>query len=135
LQEQDDILNVVKRLQRRWHIRRARFYIEGGEPGPKEDGYRAVHLIVAKNERFVEVQFRTPAQDDWANSVEQDTRLEPGLGLKWGSGPSDLREYYRVIAEYMAASDRGIEADPELRDQMVRLYAATRKHFPPAAES
>jgi ppGpp synthetase/RelA/SpoT-type nucleotidyltranferase len=33
--------------QPRWQIRRKREYIEGRE-GPKEDGYRAVHLVVAR---------------------------------------------------------------------------------------
>ncbi len=60
---------------------------------PNESGYPAIHLVVLQNGRRIEIQLRTPWQDMWAQSTEEDTaRL--GLGLKFGLGPDDLCEYY-----------------------------------------
>lgn len=55
--QQDQIDEVVRCLQRaeRRKIRRLRQYIDGGDPGPKADGYRAVHVVVEKNGCFVEI--------------------------------------------------------------------------------
>lgn len=126
---QDEILAVVKELQsqRRWNIRRERFYLDGMDDGPKADGYRAVHLVVVKNDRFVEVQFRTPGQDRWANSLEKETRLGPGEGLKWGTGPADLREYYRVISELIAMTERGETPAHDFMERLSKLYAQTQQ--------
>jgi hypothetical protein len=40
-------------------------------------GYRAVHVVVERGRRFVEVQIRTTLQDQWAQIVER-------LGDRWG---------------------------------------------------
>jgi putative GTP pyrophosphokinase len=98
LPSQRQVFAVCNMLDKadRWTIRRRRFYIRGGDPGPKSDGYRAVHLVVAKDGCYVEIQLRTPYQDSWAQSVEQDTR-RLRADLKFGAGPDELREYYLLV--------------------------------------
>lgn len=116
------------RTQPRWKIRRIREYVEGRDPGPKDDGYRAVHVIVERDERFVEIQLRTPWQDLWAQSVEQDTRrLHPGL--KFGAGPADLREYYRLSSELFAMRERDETPTEEFLVELAKLFQATRGYF------
>lgn len=117
------------RSQTRWEIRRIREYVTGRDPGPKPDGYRAVHIVVVKDDRFVEIQFRTPWQDRWAQSVEQDTR-RLRAGLKFGAGPADLREYYRVIAEYLEWRERNEEPPQELLEELTKLFHATGGYYP-----
>jgi ppGpp synthetase/RelA/SpoT-type nucleotidyltranferase len=131
LPSQEHVMSIVSMLDKakRWTIRRQRFYIEGGDPGPKDDGYRAVHLIVVKDECFIEIQLRTPWQDSWAQSVEQDTR-RLGAALKFGAGPDDLRAYYRLISEFVAMREAQIEADEDFMRDLAKLYAATRRYFP-----
>ena len=131
LPTQTQVLAVVEMLNKadRWTIRRQRHYIEGRDPGPKSDGYRAVHLVIAKNECFVEIQLRTPRQDVWAQSVEQDTR-RLRADLKFGSGPDDLREYYRMSSEYFAMIELGIEPEQAFMEDLAKQYAATRRYFP-----
>jgi ppGpp synthetase/RelA/SpoT-type nucleotidyltranferase len=51
---------------------------------------------VAKDGCYVEIQLRTPYQDSWAQSVEQDTR-RLRADLKFGAGPDELREYYLLV--------------------------------------
>ena len=115
--------------QTRWKIRRVREYITDRDPGPKPDGYRAVHLVVEKDDRYIEIQFRTPWQDRWAQSVEQDTR-RLRAGLKFGAGPADLREYYRVIAEYLEWRERNEEPPQELLEELTKLFDATSGYYP-----
>lgn len=130
---QQQVFDVCEMLEKadRWEIRRRRFYVEGGDPGPKEDGYRAVHLIVAKDGCFIEIQLRTPWQDVWAQSVEQDTR-RLRADLKFGAGPDDLRDYYRLISQYFAMRELHIEPAQEFMEDLAKLYAATRAYFPPS---
>ena len=124
----DDVVGMLERAER-WRIRRLRRYVEGGDPGPKDDGYRAVHVVVEKDGCFVEMQLRTPWQDAWAQSVEQDTR-RLRAGLKFGAGPDDLRAYYRTVSEMFAMREANIEPDEEFMADLAKLYAATRRYFP-----
>lgn len=115
-------------LERRWTIRRVRDYVDG-PPGPKADGYRAVHVIVEKDDRYVEIQLRTPWQDAWAQSVEQDTR-RLREGLKFGAGPDDLRQYYRLISDLLAMRERNEEPSEEFMEDLAKVYGSTRAYFP-----
>jgi putative GTP pyrophosphokinase len=131
LPSQDQVDAIVQdlRKQPRWEIRRAREYVEGRKPGPKSDGYRAVHVIVVKDGCYIEVQLRTPRQDAWAQSVEQDTR-RLGQGLKFGGGPDDLREYYVMVSELLAMRERHEEPEDDFMEQLAAKFAATRTYFP-----
>jgi ppGpp synthetase/RelA/SpoT-type nucleotidyltranferase len=120
---------VVADICERWTIRRVREYVDGRDPGPKPDGYRAVHVVVVKDGRHIEVQLRTPWQDTWAQSVEQDTR-RLAQGLKFGAGPDDLREYYQLISEYLALREQHETPSQEFMQALAKLYDATRRYFP-----
>jgi GTP pyrophosphokinase len=128
-QAQIDIIVSALRTQPRWKIRRLREYVEGRDPGPKSDGYRAVHVIVEKDGYYVEIQLRTPWQDAWAQSVEQDTR-RLGARLKFGAGPVDLREYYVMISELFAMRERSVDPSKEFMEQLAKQFAVTRVYFP-----
>jgi putative GTP pyrophosphokinase len=127
-QEQVDAIVHDLESQPRWTIRRKREYIEGRE-GAKADGYRAVHVIVEKGGYFVEIQLRTPWQDAWAQSVEQDTR-RLGARLKFGAGPDDLREYYVMVSELFAIRERSEEPTSEFMLELSKRFTATRAYFP-----
>lgn len=126
-QQVDDLVRELRR-QPRWKIKRVREYVTGRDPGPKEDGYRAVHVVVERDGRFIEIQLRTPWQDRWAQSVEQDTR-RLRHGLKFGLGPADLREYFRVVAEYFELREANQDAPEELLRELSNLFAATRAYY------
>jgi hypothetical protein len=64
-------------------------------------GYRAVHLVLRLQGRFVEVQVRTTLQDTWANLVE--SYADDGGDLKHGVEPSGTRGLLDVLSR---ASDR-----------------------------
>lgn len=99
---------VAGRLRRNWTITKVRDYTAE----PKEDGYRALHLISRNRGRFVEIQLRTPNQDFWANLVETLSRTS-FPGLKFGQGPEELREFLFDYAEITAQEDLGLASKEE----------------------
>ena len=79
---QDAAYRIAAKLRKNWTITKFRYYIAE----PKQDGYRALHLINRNRGRLIEVQLRTANQDMWANDVERASRmLAPDL--KYGGGP------------------------------------------------
>ncbi|MEO8093162.1 MAG: RelA/SpoT domain-containing protein [bacterium] len=109
LPTRDAVHAVARRLRRNWTVVRVRDYIET----PKEDGYRALHLIVRRRGRLIEVQLRTPFQHMWANMVEDQSR-HLQAALKSGEGPDDVLNAYRDLAETGAKLEAGGESRADL---------------------
>ncbi len=113
---QDAAYRVATRLRRNWTITKTRDYVAE----PRTDGYRALHLINRNRGRLIEVQLRTELQDVWANAVEMDAlRLAPGL--KFGSDPRQLRDFYIVLGEFLADADQGRPVDDALLARVISL--------------
>jgi putative GTP pyrophosphokinase len=114
---EDEVRAIAAHLQRRWAgggpsaARIVREYDYIAKP-KEESGYRAIHLVVEKESRLIEVQLRTRQQHAWAELIESVDRRTTGLGLKGGDAPADVTEYYRLGAELLAVTERG-----ELLDQ------------------
>lgn len=126
LPNQEAVDAVADRLRKNWRDQLVADYDYVREP--KESGYRAIHLVVTQDDRRIEIQLRTPWQDMWAQSAEEDTaRL--GLGLKFGLGPDDLREYYRLIAEVITAREEGKLVDEGVVARLVKLHPEMRRDF------
>lgn len=116
LLDQDAAYRVASRLRKNWTVTRFRNYVAE----PKADGYRALHLINRNHGRLIEVQLRTPRQDAWANTVETFARVV-APGLKFGGGPSELREYFVVLGEFFALRDQDASVDSLLLDRLEDL--------------
>lgn len=126
LANQEHVDAVVARLRRNWRRRVIAVYDYVREP--KETGYRALHVVVVENNRRIEIQLRTPWQDMWAQSSEEDgARL--GLGLKFGLGPDALREYYKLMAEVIAAGAEGKLVDEGVAFRLAKLHPEMRQYF------
>lgn len=109
---------VSRRLRKTWTIVRTKDYIQE----PRSSGYRAVHHVVRRNGRLIEVQLRTVFQDAWANQVEDDSR-QRAIGYKFGRGGEDVHDYYRIVSEAFAALDRGEDLSPNLIAAINKNYA------------
>lgn len=109
---------VSRRLRKTWTIVRTKDYIRE----PRASGYRAVHHIVRRDGRLIEVQLRTVLQDAWANQVEEDSRRQ-SVGYKFGRGDEDVHDYYRVVSEAFAALDHDEELSDELITAINERYA------------
>ncbi len=133
LPDQRAVDAVLSAVQDRWQVRRVREYIDGRDPGPKADGYRAVHVVVIEEKRFIEIQLRTPSQDHWAQLVERATRRS-GQALKFGGGSGDLREFFRMRAELAAAQAAGVSVDSAFLARLAELDQLIAHHYDPEGD-
>lgn len=97
--------------EKKWkhQIVRTRDYIEE----PKDLGYRAVHLVVERDDHRIEVQLRTRGQQQWADAIEAaDSRLR--LTLKDGTGPQEMMDYFTLTAEVIYKREYGLTVEQQL---------------------
>jgi putative GTP pyrophosphokinase len=121
-----EIEGVLGRMAKnRWEVRRLRDYIAE----PKDTGYRAVHVVVQRDERPIEIQLRTPAQHMWAANVERAGAML-GFELKDGVGPEDLVRFFQLLGDALAFRDAGIEPDEDHRTEFVALFKEVRDRYP-----
>ena len=108
LADLESVTKVQKHIEDKWsdHITEIYDYVKK----PQESGYRAIHLVVRRDDRLIEVQLRTDRQQRWADSVEQYSR-QTGQEMKWGIGSERATLAFQAMADFMAASDRGEELD------------------------
>lgn len=73
-------------------------------------GYRAVHVVISRHDKFVEVQVRTENQREWARLSEQATAYDPSI--KYGGGDAAIRQALDALSEAYWAYDQAGEAPP-----------------------
>lgn len=120
----DHVYAVSRRLRKNWTITRTRDYVAE----PTDLGYRAIHHIVRRNERLIEVQLRTVRQDAWANQVEEDGRLGR-IDYKFGRGALAVHDYYRAVGDAFAVMDLGKSPDEGLVLRINTTYRASREQL------
>jgi len=104
LDEQRSLVDhILKRWDEQGQVVRVRDYVAQ----PKDSGYRAVHVVVLRDERRVEIQVRTRLQQAWPNAVEDSSRAL-GEELKWDSGPEAAFKYHRVWSETLEDVEKGL---------------------------
>lgn len=104
-----DVYRLRRRLLKSWTIIRERDYIAS----PKDDGYRALHLVVRRAGFPIEVQVRTRGQDLWANAIEEAGR-QTGVQFKFGEGSEMERAAFVSAAALIAAVEEGKLSAAEL---------------------
>ena len=119
------VYSASRRLRKTWTIVRTLDYIAE----PKASGCRAIHHVVRRDGRLIEVQLRTERQDTWANQVEEDGRFRR-TEFKFGFGPAEVHAYYVVVAEAFAVMDRGGILDQALIERLNVTFAAARPLLP-----
>lgn len=102
LADRAELAAVRGRIERNWVVVRERDYIAR----PKATGYRAVHLVVNRDDRLIEVQLRTQRQQVWADAVEL-LSARYGAELKDGDGPEELRVWLLSMARSIEAHETG----------------------------
>lgn len=126
LPDQDASDDVSRRLRKNWRVRRYRDYVRE----PKGSGYRALHIIVVKQGRMIEVQLRTFLQDFWANQVESDSR-HLRVDYKSGKGQREVHDYYVAVSQLFARQEASIGVDEGLVAELNRRYELARPFLAP----
>ncbi len=68
------------------------------EKGRDDSGYRAVHIILKRNNIRIELQLRSRIQHYWAESIER-TSIIYGFSLKEGEGNSIVIDYFKKTSD------------------------------------
>jgi ppGpp synthetase/RelA/SpoT-type nucleotidyltranferase len=101
---QDTTLNVVGETLFQGCVT----HVKDQREEPDQWGYRAIHVVLAVEQRTTEVQIRTTWQDRWAQVVESlDSTY--GWDLKHGVGPADWLEWLHELGDEYRKADLGIE--------------------------
>lgn len=87
---------------------------------PRSTGYRALHLIVRRSDRLIEVQLRTTGQHRWAQAVEALEDLT-GVAYKDGAGEQVLHDFLVMTSERIAAEEAGCSLSVEWRTRYDRV--------------
>lgn len=126
LSSQEAVDDVIERLQsqRRWRLRnRVWDYVSE----PKDDGYRAKHLVAIKDDVLIEIQLRTITQHRWAELVERFDRTHR-LNLKAGRANAQMRDLFVEISRLLRLQEQGDLSDVEFMTRMSALgYAEGRE--------
>ena len=113
-------IDEIRRVERRLKKNRPPVRVSDYITTPRDSGYRGVHVIVAYDDRMIEVQLRTQAMHEWAITVE---RLSGRLGedLKSGRGPHQVRDLLESISEAMAIEEAGGVVEQVLSERVREL--------------
>jgi ppGpp synthetase/RelA/SpoT-type nucleotidyltranferase len=120
-----EVDRVRRRIEKNWRDafqREPRDYIEH----PKPVGYRAIHFVVARDGRAIEIQLRTRGQQQWADAAESaDARLSGrGVNLKDGEGPQEMLEYFSAAGELIYRREYGLDISSDLQERFDTARAA-----------
>lgn len=110
LPEQDDVLGKIRAL-----------YPDAVQHDRREapsHGYRAVHVVVKEQGRWVEIQVRTELQHLWANLSEMLADL-CGNAVKYGGGPTEVLRVLSMTSDLIERIERR-EQKHALRRQALR---------------
>jgi len=112
LPNQHGVDRVIERLmtQRRWTLRD---HVWDYVAKPKQDGYRAKHLVAIKDGLLIEVQLRTRVQHRWAELVERFDRSHR-LNLKAGRAIPEMQETFAEISEILRLQEYDEISEVEL---------------------
>lgn len=87
----------------RWVVRHEADYRADGRA---DTAYRALHMIVLRDDRLIEIQLRTLRQHAWAEAVERVTALSDH-DVKEGRAPDEFLEYFRLASDGLYSLDCG----------------------------
>jgi putative GTP pyrophosphokinase len=118
------IPRIARRIRRNWDIVAEDDYFTR----PKEDGYRALHIIVRRDTRLVEIQLRTTALHVWAEILERASAAT-ATDLKHGQGPRGVREAFAQLAGLLHGLESGAIAVDDATAQRIATLTEPINRF------
>lgn len=85
--------------------------------GRDDSGYRAVHLIVERKGRTIEIQIRSKIQHYWAESIER-TSVIYGHHLKELEGHPDVISYFKQASDVFYEIECGRKPTPHMKNTL-----------------
>lgn len=127
----EEVERIAERIRDHWSPVGTADYRED----PRDSGYRALHLIVKKedrqisgDQRLVEIQLRTENEHRWAEAVAR-TGSRLGYALQDGDGPPELLLYFRMASDVLWLQARGESGDSDFRRRFGAVREQVRPYF------
>lgn len=102
--------------------------------GRDDTGYRALHLILSRNNLHLELQIRSRIQHYWSESIER-TSVIYGYHLKESEGDPNLIEYFKNLSDIFHEIEAGREPSvdkririDELRERCETIIKQSERH-------
>jgi putative GTP pyrophosphokinase len=102
----------------RWVVRHEADYRDDGRA---DTAYRALHMIVLRDDRLIEIQLRTLRQHAWAEAVERVTALSDH-DVKEGRAPDEFLEYFKLASDGLYRMDCGETLNQQHRRRFRDLH-------------
>jgi ppGpp synthetase/RelA/SpoT-type nucleotidyltranferase len=114
VQHNHDIDKLIKYLNEqistRKHLKITRT-TDYREKGRDDTGYRAVHLLIERDNLSLELQIRSRVQHYWSESIER-TSVIYGHYLKEGDGDPIIIEYFKALSNAFYEIESGRKINP-----------------------
>lgn len=119
-----EVTGVLRRIKRNWEVLRVDDYTAS----PKPTGYRALHVVVRRDDHPVEIQLRTAPQHEWAEAVERWAGITR-FPLKDGEGPPDLLTYLELVGWGISEEEQDRLPNSEFMAVLARFKARIDRHL------
>lgn len=130
LEEVDEAARLVRTYgANRWQIHHTDDYRQAGRSDTR---YRALHIVVVRAERLIEIQLRTMRQHAWAEAVERVDALTD-YHVKEGQGPEEFKDYFFLASDGFYARDVGARVSPSHRRRFRQLHRTLGRYVMPEA--
>jgi ppGpp synthetase/RelA/SpoT-type nucleotidyltranferase len=96
-------------------VRKSDYRVKGRD----ESGYRALHVIIKRNGRLLELQLRSEAQHYWAEQIERASIIY-GYHLKEQEGDESVIEYFHALSDVFYEIESGREPTTNQKLQLDR---------------
>ena len=88
---------IISKVEKQNHFQLTRV-TDYREKGRDDTGYRALHLLLLRDERKLELQIRSRIQHYWSESIER-TSVIYGYHLKEKEGDEDVIQYFKKLSD------------------------------------
>ena len=96
------------------------------EKGRDDTGYRAVHIIIKRNDYFLELQIRSRIQHYWAEGIER-TSVIYGYHLKEKEGAPEVISYFKELSNAFYEIESGRQPDSNHKIMIEKLRLSCEK--------
>lgn len=130
LEEVDEAARLIRSYgSQRWTVHQTSDYRHDGRSDTR---YRALHVVVLRSDRLIEIQLRTIRQHAWAEAVERVDALTDHH-VKEGQAPEEFKEYFFLASDGFYARDIGAPVSPRHRQRFRQLHGALGRYVIPEA--
>lgn len=119
-QKVDAVQTLINKKLKRSDFFKIKHITDYRDKGRDITGYRAVHLIVERDGRTLEIQIRSRMQHYWAESIER-TSVIYRHNLKEMDGHEEVLHYFKVTSDIFYELECGHQITPEKKIAVNRL--------------